>query len=629
MNKLKISIFFIFILLSVTSFAQDLTGIQRSDKVEVINGTKFYIHTVLKGQTAYSISKAYGVTVEDIYKYNPGADQGLQLEQQLKIPVVVKAIGQVELLQDSLSADGKFIYHRVERGETLYRIMKNFNVNQDVLLSYNPGLSANLHPGDVIKIPTQDNLISEKAQALYADLAEYKIKKKDTYYKLEKKYAVNQQQLEQLNPQLKTTGLQKGMIILMPMGLKKMDTIPTYTPIVADTVILDGDSLAADSIFVELFQCDSLVARNDTFRIALMIPFYSDLEADIRTSSAYYTKDASAYKSFTFIQFYEGFLMALDSMKQKGFNAEVYIFDTKADTATVRSIVAKEEFKTLDLVIGPLFHANSKIVLEAAKDYNIKVISPFSREESLVVSHTNLFKIAPNTQSIIASSCEWVADSLTNARILVIHDETKGQNQVVELMNKSFDLHAGQGIDTNEVFFYSYKNDGLNKMIRNLSADRKNVVVNLENNEAEISNFLRQLNPKAEDFEIYLIGSELNWKRFETLEIKYLVDLHLTQCTSHFIDPMDTTVVDFEQRFINRYQTVPSSLAFSGFDISWFFLNGLYYYGPGFESCINKLEVHTMSTKFVFKKRTNGGYENSYLNMYQYDDYKLVNKRQR
>jgi len=154
-------------------------------------------------------------------------------------------------------------------------------------------------------------------------------------------------------------------------------------------------------------------------------------------------------------------------------------------------------------------------------------------------------------------------------------------------------------------------------------------VVNLVNNEAEISNFLRQLNPKAEDFEIYLIGSELNWKRFETLEIKYLVDLHLTQCTSHFIDPMDTTVADFEQRFINRYQTVPSSLAFSGFDISWIFLNGLYYYGPGFESCINKLEVHTMSTKFVFKKRTNGGYENSYLNMYQYDNYKLVNKRQR
>lgn len=628
MNKLIISLFFVFTLLSAQSFAQDVKGIKRSDKTEMINGTKFYIHTVKKGQTAYSISKAYGVKVEDIYQNNPGSEQGLQLDQQLKIPVLVKAIGHVEPVQDSLSADGKFIYHRVERGETLYRIMKHFNVNQDVLVANNPGLNANLHPGDIIKIPTQDNLISEKAQALYSDLEEYKVKKKDTYYKLEKKYAVNQQQLEQLNPQLVTNGLQKGMIIFMPKGLKKLATIPTFIEIKADTVLLEGDPLASDSIFAQLFDCDSLIARNDTFRIAIMIPFYANLEKEIRTSSSYYAKKANSYKSFTFIQFYEGFLIALDSIKQLGFNAEVYVYDTKADTATVRQIIQKHEFESLDLIIGPLFNANVKLVLEAVEENNTKVISPFSRESDLVQNHPNLFKVAPSTTSIIKSSCEWVADSLPNARILVIHDDKKSQVQVVELMKKSFNQHAGNGIDTNEVFFYSYKKDGVSKMLKNLSPDHKNVIVNLVNNEAEISNFLRVFNPKSEDYQIYLIGSELNWKRFETLEIKYLVDLHLTQCTSHFIDHTDTTVFYFEKRFINRYETVPSTLAFNGFDISWFFLNALYYYGPGFESCMNKLNVHTMSTKYIFKKNGEGGYENTYLNMYQYNNYKLVNKRQ-
>lgn len=196
-------------------------------------------------------------------------------------------------------------------------------------------------------------------------------------------------------------------------------------------------------------------------------------------------------------------------------------------------------------------------------------------------------------------------------------------------MNESFQCNIGHGFDTNEVFFYTYKNNGLSKMLQNLSKDKKNVLVNLMNNEADISNFIRELNPKKEEHEIYIIGSELNWKRFETLEIKYLVDLHLTLCASTFIDSKDSTITDFEKKFVQNYKTIPTSLAFSGFDISWYFLNALYYYGTDFESCIQNLNVHTMSTNFQFKKYSNGGYENSYLNIYQYNNYQLLNKRKR
>ncbi len=376
MNKIILGLFLAFFFISTQTFAQDLSGIERSTKIELIDGKKFYIHKVKKNQTAYGLSKAYGVTVDDIYKNNPGTDRGLQLDQDLKIPYSERAIGKVELQQDSLSADGNFIYHRVERGETLYRIMKSFNVNQDMLLQYNQGLSANLHPGDIIKIPTQGKLISDKAQLLYDNIIEYKVKKKDTYYRLEKKFAVNQQQLEQLNLQLKFKGLQKGITILMPEGLKKLDTIPVFVAILPDSMMQITDSLLLDSTLSQIFDCDSILARKDTFRIALMIPFYSDLEPKIRTSSVYHTKEAKAYRSFTFIQFYEGFLMALDSMKQMGFNAEVFIYDTKGDSATVQEIIKKEEFKSLDLVIGPLFQSNVKMVLEAGNAYNIKVVSP-------------------------------------------------------------------------------------------------------------------------------------------------------------------------------------------------------------------------------------------------------------
>lgn len=628
MSKIKISIFLLLIIVSFQSMAQEKVTIERSTKTELIGGQKYYIHTVEKGQTAYSISKAYGVSLEDIYLNNPGSDQGLVLDQVLRIPVITKVAEKKRTLKDSLSSDKKYIYHYVEKGETLYHICKVYNVNPDVLVSHNQGLTSDLHPGDLIIIPTQENLISEKAKDLYASVSEYKVKKRDTYYRLQKKFDVSQAQLEQLNPELKDGGLQKGMIILVPKGLKKMDTIPAYVEIVPDSVVLvQNELISMDTTMILPIHCDSFQRQTDTFHIALMMPFYSDLEKEIKSSNVYYAKGAKSYKSFRFIQFYEGFLMALDSIKQLGFNAEVYIYDTKGDTAETRMITQKPEFKDLDLVIGPLFHENVKIVLDASKDCKTKVVSPFSRNSEAVEDNPKLFKIMPSTESIIKSSCQWVSDSMPNSRIILIHDGTESEMKLVELIKKSFNSHAGNGIDTNEIFIYSYANADSKKIISKLSLQRKNLLINLSSNEAKISNFVRELNRKINDYDIYLIGSELNWSRFSTLEIKYLVNLHLTQSSYSFIDPLDSTAQQFETRFIEKYKTLPKNEAYRGFDISWFFLNSLLYYGTNFEACFNKLKVHTMTTKFYFEQKGFGLFENTYLNMYQYNDYKLINKK--
>ena len=56
-----------------------------------INGQVCYSHIVLEKQTLFSISKAYNVTIEDIYKYNPSVkEKGLQKNSILIIPVVEK-----------------------------------------------------------------------------------------------------------------------------------------------------------------------------------------------------------------------------------------------------------------------------------------------------------------------------------------------------------------------------------------------------------------------------------------------------------------------------------------------------------------------------------------------------------
>ena len=74
---------------TTTGTAQDYvnTPVEISkDKVRV-NGQICYSHVVLERQTLFSISKAYNVSVEDIYEYNPSVrENGLKKNSIILIP---------------------------------------------------------------------------------------------------------------------------------------------------------------------------------------------------------------------------------------------------------------------------------------------------------------------------------------------------------------------------------------------------------------------------------------------------------------------------------------------------------------------------------------------------------------
>lgn len=58
---------------------------QQSQDTLIENGKVFLIHKVVAGQTLYGLSKAYNITIEDIIKYNPQAENGIKIGEDIKI----------------------------------------------------------------------------------------------------------------------------------------------------------------------------------------------------------------------------------------------------------------------------------------------------------------------------------------------------------------------------------------------------------------------------------------------------------------------------------------------------------------------------------------------------------------
>ncbi|MDR0413014.1 MAG: LysM peptidoglycan-binding domain-containing protein [Dysgonamonadaceae bacterium] len=99
----------------------------------------YFLHTVERGQTVFSISRMYNVSPDTIYRLNPESESGIRAGSRLKIP------------QES----GSYFYHTIQPKETLYSVSRMYQMKGEDILDVNPGLSIETFTvGRIIRIPT-------------------------------------------------------------------------------------------------------------------------------------------------------------------------------------------------------------------------------------------------------------------------------------------------------------------------------------------------------------------------------------------------------------------------------------------------------------------------------------------
>ncbi len=159
-------------------------------------------HTVQKGESLYSISKKYKVSVSQLEQLNPAAKKGLSINSILQI----SANNKVEIGVDE---------HKVQPKETLFGLSKKYNISIEKIKQLNPSIeSEGLKIGNVLRLSDSKNYsVPEKVSVekpkwkkeKNSELQEiyHTVLPKETKYGLSKKYKISIAELEQLNPQIK------------------------------------------------------------------------------------------------------------------------------------------------------------------------------------------------------------------------------------------------------------------------------------------------------------------------------------------------------------------------------------------------------------------------------------------
>ena len=579
---------FVFLLASVLS---DISAqeIEKSSKIELIGNTEYYLHTVNPGQTIYGISKAYAVSMDDIISANPDAKKGIKAGSTLKIPVIKS------------NEPKTFISHKVARGETLYEISFNYNVKVSEIMAVNPGLTEKISNGQIILIPVPEK--KQEVKVVQNNLGVHIVQKNETIYSISKLYNTSIEDLKKINPGL-TESIQVGQQIKLPIG-KVIGKQP-----VKDTVI------KKDTVIT--IECGRTGLQN-SYRIALLIPFYLEKSHNIDTTDD--KIPVTSYKSLSFIQFYEGVRIALDSLERKGMALTVYIYDVNESTNAEEFLKKKTELLNMDLIIGPFFMNNFSSFANWAKDNGINIVNPFTKKESAIKGNDRTFKLVASDSAQASKVLTFIAETYPGCNLIVVNRNAD------TTLSGAFRKNAALMNLNKKAFTFSlvdYSAKGFAGVSAKLNRDTINVVITLAEGEAFVSAYIRNLNETAHRYKIVLFGQS-SWEQYPSLDLEYLMNLNLHIFESYFIDYSKPEIKDFIKKFRHKYNTDPDYYGFHGYDIMMYFSGALKKYGKNFQDCIAQSNPSLLISEYIIRKTVTGGYENISCMIYRFEDYKIVN----
>ncbi|UCH15818.1 MAG: LysM peptidoglycan-binding domain-containing protein, partial [Bacteroidales bacterium] len=298
----------VFIFQTATVFSQvQTTRVVRSSEKVIINGKLYYIHTVLQGQTIYAISRAYGVTENDITDENPGISiESMNVGDALKIPI--KTYIQESDGEDDELDKNDFHYHKVRKGQTLFFISRKYNVPEGIIYRYNDKIKTGLKAGQIIKIPKK-KVLQQIIQTIDWEkkFYFYTVSKNDTLYKISEKFGVPVSEIINYNDELRW-GINTGQIIKIPIpGVLYIDTLQA----IADSITLFMKEYTS---FLSAYECDTIQGFKDSIKVALLLPFFTrkfievqEFENDTSLITDEYYYEACKRKAsigVNFIEFY-------------------------------------------------------------------------------------------------------------------------------------------------------------------------------------------------------------------------------------------------------------------------------------------------------------------------------------
>ncbi len=544
-------------------------------------------HTVVKGETVYSISKMYHTTVDQIIRLNPGAADGIAIGSVLTIP-------QRRVI--SSEKEENYRYHTILPKETLYSVAKTYRLKPEDVVRANVGLSVeSFQIGKTIRIPFFESYEVVKPFEKQTANIIHTVQRGETLYSIARKYDVEVSTLEQMNPML-AGGLKPNMELIVAVARSKVDNLDPREENQANRLLTK----------------QSPSQRVDMMKVGLLLPFL----------------DQTSRGHLRLQEYYEGFLLAVNEMKERGANFELYVFEIGKgnDIGKLESLLGTLEMQSLNLIIGGVNDAQIKVLSDFSRSHNIKYVVPFSQSNEEVLNNGFMFQVNPMSSLVFTKTVTYFTQKFRNANIIFVEGGGDPQKEFVTLLQSSL---KQQGIPFKTIAEAGLLTTSSENVLR---IGQENLILPLSSDAAtlrKVTSELKKVHEATPEIVTHLFGHP-DWQTYGELKDE------LTQFGTYFYTPFFVDQQSYQaKRFMDEFkrwygrepmETYPS-YGMWGYDTALYFLTALQRNGLNFEQKINDVDVSTIQFPYYFERLNNwGGLINGALYLVHYDQNGSISK---
>ncbi|MEJ2003792.1 MAG: ABC transporter substrate-binding protein, partial [Cyclobacteriaceae bacterium] len=260
-------------------------------------------------------------------------------------------------------------------------------------------------------------------------------------------------------------------------------------------------------------------------------------------------------------------------------------------TAVTRSIIAKEEMKGMDMIIGPLFPEPMRIVNEFSHQYKITLINPLTNSPEFIRSNPYHYLYNPSVLTIGEVMADHAFEKYGNKPGIVIYGETLNDQLTAQSYADRYIENGGTlslireiGKDESEEVLeillssQSIKDASTEEGRENMdiAPDSIGHIFVASNNSLIFSKIIGAVDTRSDAIKVF--GSA-DWLESPVVKYEVFNRLDVSFYAPNYIRKDKPVYMDFRRKYMRRHREIPSKYAQAGYDLAIFIGQSLDRYG--------------------------------------------------
>lgn len=358
----------------------------------------------------------------------------------------------------------------------------------------------------------------------------------------------------------------------------------------------------------------------DVYSVSVLLPFMVN------------TLDPSPVpkRNQSVLDLYEGMKQAVDTLDKQGVKLSLRAYDTEWKVDKIKTILKTDELKNTDLILGPFFQDEAKVIQEFSLTNQINTFNPVHNNSELIGNNPFAFLYQPAIETLGKKSGEFLAAYAKKKNCMVFYGASKrdsllAANFVQVAHQNGLKVIAAHKVpkDGSKLVFDILTTPTEFDEFRNptqftLNKDSLGSIFVASDDALIYAKVVSSIETRRD--EIIVLGSE-RWINQPSIDLGKFQTLPIVLTAPNFNHPQKPATMAFEKKFIRTHGRVPSEYAAMGYELMLILGNQLKKNGVYFQEALAKGPVPGFITEGVNYQQSRS---NTLIPFIKFTDGKMV-----